>query len=77
MVFVRPAVRIGRMLWQRGDRDTIDGFGPDGLSALVHRLSGVFSRLQTGFVFHYAFAMLIGVVGWSAGIISGLWVFRR
>ena len=61
-VFVQPAVRIGRILWQRGDRDTIDGFGPDGLSAFVYRLSGVCSRLQTGFVFHYAFAMLIGVV---------------
>jgi len=61
-VFVRPAVRIGRTLWQRGDRDTIDGFGPDGLSAFVYRLSGACSRLQTGFVFHYAFAMLIGVV---------------
>jgi NADH-quinone oxidoreductase subunit L len=61
-VFVRPAVRIGRTLWQRGDRDTIDGFGPDGLSAFVYRLSGACSRIQTGFVFHYAFAMLIGVV---------------
>jgi NADH-quinone oxidoreductase subunit L len=61
-IFVRPAVRIGEVFWQRGDRDTIDGFGPDGLSALVYRLSGFCSRVQTGFVFHYAFAMLIGVV---------------
>jgi NADH-quinone oxidoreductase subunit L len=61
-VFVRPAVRIGAYLWQRGDRDTIDGFGPDGMSAFVFRLSGFCSRVQTGFVFHYAFAMLIGVV---------------
>ena len=61
-IFVRPAVRIGAYLWQRGDRDTIDGFGPDGMSALVYRLSGFCSRVQTGFVFHYAFAMLIGVV---------------
>ena len=61
-IFVRPAVRIGTYLWRRGDQDTIDGFGPDGMSALVYRLSGVFSRIQTGFVFHYAFAMLIGVV---------------
>ena len=61
-ILVRPAVRIGTYLWRRGDQDTIDGFGPDGMSALVYRLSGVFSRIQTGFVFHYAFAMLIGVV---------------
>ena len=62
MLFVRPAVRIGGFLWQRGDRDTIDGFGPDGLSSLVVRVSAAAARLQSGFVFHYAFAMLIGVV---------------
>jgi NADH-quinone oxidoreductase subunit L len=61
-IFVRPAVRFGAYLWQRGDRDTIDGFGPDGMSAFIYRLSGMCSRVQTGFVFHYAFAMLIGVV---------------
>ncbi|MEC8643055.1 MAG: NADH-quinone oxidoreductase subunit L [Pseudomonadota bacterium] len=62
VILVRPAVRIGAVLWQKGDRDTIDGFGPDGLSALVVRVSAAASRLQSGFVFHYAFAMLIGVV---------------
>ena len=62
IIFVRSAVRIGAFLWQRGDRDTIDGFGPDGLSGLVVRVSAAASRLQSGFVFHYAFAMLIGVV---------------
>jgi NADH-quinone oxidoreductase subunit L len=62
LIFVRPAVRIGAFLWQRGDRETIDGFGPDGLSSLVLRVSSAAARLQSGFVFHYAFAMLIGVV---------------
>jgi len=61
-IFVRPTVRFGQLLWQRGDKDTIDGFGPDGMSGLVYRVSGFCARLQTGFVFHYAFAMLIGVV---------------
>ena len=61
-IFVRPAVRIGAFLWERGDRDTIDGLGPDGLSGLVVRVSAAASRLQSGFVFHDAFAMLIGVV---------------
>ena len=61
-IFVGPAVRFGALLWQRGDKDTIDGFGPDGMSALVYRISGYCARIQTGFVFHYAFAMLIGVV---------------
>ena len=43
----RPAVRIGAFLWQRGDRDTIDGFGPDGLSGLVVRVSAAASRLRS------------------------------
>ena len=41
-IFVRQAVRIGAYLWHRGDKDMIDGFGPDGLAAFVYRLSGVF-----------------------------------
>jgi len=61
-MLVRPAVRLGRLLWTRGDQRTIDAFGPDGVSGMVGRLSAVSSRLQTGYVFHYAFAMLIGVV---------------
>jgi len=61
-LFVRPAVRLGRFLWMRGDISTIDAFGPDGVSGMVARLSAVTSRFQTGYVFHYAFAMLIGVV---------------
>ena len=39
-IFVGPAVRFGALLWQRGDKDTIDGFGPDGMSGLVYRISG-------------------------------------
>ncbi len=61
-IFVRPSVRFGAYLWQRGDKGVIDHFGPDGLSAIVYRMSARASRIQTGFVFHYAFAMLIGVV---------------
>ena len=61
-MFVKPAIKLGNFFWLRGDRDTIDGLGPDGVSALVFRISGACSRIQTGFVFHYAFAMLIGVV---------------
>ena len=60
--FVKPAVKLGNFFWVRGDRETIDGFGPDGISTMIYRISGVCSRVQTGFVFHYAFAMLIGVV---------------
>ncbi|MBT6136750.1 MAG: NADH-quinone oxidoreductase subunit L [Rhodospirillaceae bacterium] len=62
-VFVRPAMRIGRALWKGGDGAIIDGFGPDGISAVARVLAGRAGRLQTGYVYHYAFAMLIGVIG--------------
>jgi len=60
-VFVRPASWLGRVFWKGGDGYIIDGFGPDGLSGLVVRLARRASILQTGYVYHYAFAMLIGV----------------
>jgi NADH-quinone oxidoreductase subunit L len=60
-LFVRPAFRIGRFLWKRGDGQVIDGLGPDGISALVMRIAARARGLQTGFVYHYAFAMVIGV----------------
>ena len=62
MLFVRPAVWLGRGLWKGGDGYVIDGFGPDGISAATIRLARRAGRLQTGYVYHYAFAMLIGVV---------------
>ena len=61
-IFVKPAVRCGQLLWTRGDKGVIDHYGPDGLSAAVVRLSGRLVQLQTGYVYHYAFAMMIGVV---------------
>ncbi|TNE57303.1 MAG: NADH-quinone oxidoreductase subunit L [Alphaproteobacteria bacterium] len=60
-LFVRPAQKIGRFFWKKGDGLTIDGFGPDGVSALVLKITGQVVRLQTGYLYHYAFAMLIGV----------------
>ncbi|HEX6980513.1 MAG TPA: NADH-quinone oxidoreductase subunit L [Alphaproteobacteria bacterium] len=61
-VFVRPAFAIGRSLWQKGDVGTIDALGPDGIAATTVALARRTSLLQTGYVYHYAFAMLIGVV---------------
>ena len=60
-LFVRPAFKIGRLLWKRGDGTVIDGFGPDGISTLVQDVTARVVRLQTGYIYHYAFAMLIGV----------------
>ena len=62
LLFVRSSVRVGRFLWVKGDEQTIDRFGPDGLSELVLNGSNKLSKLQSGYVYHYAFAMMIGVV---------------
>ena len=61
-IFVRPALYLGRGLWQTGDVLLIDGLGPNGLASAAKNLAARVSRLQSGFVYHYAFAMLIGVV---------------
>ncbi|HML06755.1 MAG TPA: NADH-quinone oxidoreductase subunit L [Xanthobacteraceae bacterium] len=60
-LFVRPAMWLGRTLWKGGDGFIIDGFGPDGVSARVLDVTRNVVRLQTGYLYHYAFAMLIGV----------------
>jgi NADH-quinone oxidoreductase subunit L len=60
-LLVRPALRIGRFLWKVGDGMIIDGLGPDGIASRVLWTTGRVVRLQTGYVYHYAFAMLIGV----------------
>ena len=70
-IFVKPSVKLGAILWQRGDKDTIDGLGPDGISAAIFRMSGRLSQLQTGYVYHYAFAMMIGVVVLLSWYFSG------
>jgi NADH-quinone oxidoreductase subunit L len=61
LIFVRPALRLARLFWIRGDGWLIDGLGPDGVSARVIDVTRGVVRLQSGYVYHYAFAMLIGV----------------
>ncbi|PZO76763.1 MAG: NADH-quinone oxidoreductase subunit L [Mesorhizobium amorphae] len=60
-LFVRPAKRIGHFLWKTGDGAVIDGLGPDGLAARVQDITRGVVKLQTGYLYHYAFVMLIGV----------------
>lgn len=63
VLFVRTARALGAGLWRSGDEAVIDGVGPDGVAAVTRNLALRASRLQTGYLYHYAFAMLIGVVG--------------
>ncbi|MEL7430368.1 MAG: NADH-quinone oxidoreductase subunit L, partial [Pseudomonadota bacterium] len=67
-LFVRPAMWIGRFFWKKGDGWLIDGFGPDGVSARVQDITGRVVKLQSGYLYHYAFAMMIGIaafITWS------------
>ena len=61
VVFVNPAKKIGSFFWKKGDVGTIDRFGPDGIAKLIKIISNKAGRLQTGFIYDYAFAMLIGL----------------
>jgi len=60
-LLVRPAKLLGYAFWRIGDGRIIDGFGPDGFAAMVMGLARRSAALQSGFLYHYAFAMLIGV----------------
>ena len=70
-LFVRPAFAIGRVLWHRGDEGTIDRFGPNGSAWLVQVGSRAAARLQTGYVYTYAFVMLIGLTAAVTWAIAG------
>ena len=59
--FVNPAKKIGSFFWKKGDIGVIDKFGPDGISKLVKIISNKTGRLQTGFIYDYAFVMLLGL----------------
>jgi NADH-quinone oxidoreductase subunit L len=61
-IFVQPALYIGYGLWKSGDGSLIDGVGPDGVAAATRDIAIRATRLQSGYLYHYAFAMVIGVV---------------
>ena len=61
LLFVNPAKKIGSFFWKKGDVGTIDKLGPDGISKLIKVISNKTGRLQTGFIYDYAFVMLIGL----------------
>lgn len=60
-IFVRPARWLGRFFWKVGDGKIIDGYGPNGVAARVLDVTGRVVKMQSGYLYHYAFAMLIGV----------------
>ncbi len=61
--FVRAARFLGDVFWKVGDQKIIDGLGPDGVAAVSRAVGKRTGQLQTGYVYHYAFVMLLGVAG--------------
>jgi NADH-quinone oxidoreductase subunit L len=63
LIFVKPAFWFGRLFWKKGDEGTIDRFGPHGAAEVVLQGSRLSVRFQTGYLYSYAFVMLLGLVG--------------
>jgi NADH-quinone oxidoreductase subunit L len=70
-LFVRPAFAIGRLFWKGGDGAIIDRFGPDGVAARVVDVTGRVVKLQSGYIYHYAFAMLVGAAAAATWYVVG------
>ena len=59
-IIVKPSQKIGLFLWKVCDVKIIDGFGPDGMSMLIKKISQKANKFQSGFIYQYAFVMLLG-----------------
>jgi NADH-quinone oxidoreductase subunit L len=69
-IFVKPAQRLGMAFWIKGDDGIIDGYGPDGVARWAMRVAKRVGEWQTGYVYHYAFTMVIGL----AAFVTWFWV---
>ena len=63
VLFVRPALWLGRLFWKGGDEGTIDRFGPHGAAYAVGIGNRITARLQSGYLYSYALVMLLGLIG--------------
>ena len=60
-IFVEPVKKVGLFFWKKGDINTIDRYGPDGLSKFIKNISDKAVNFQSGHLYHYAFVMLVGL----------------
>ena len=60
-LFVKPTMKIAKILWKNGDENTINRYGPDGIVKRINQITKRVVKIQTGFIYHYAFSMIIGV----------------
>ncbi|MFC4526514.1 NADH-quinone oxidoreductase subunit L [Dyella halodurans] len=70
IVFARGGIALGRALWKGGDAAVIDGVLIDGSAGLVQRIAGGVRRLQSGYLYHYVFAMILGLIL----LLGGYWL---
>ncbi|MDC1096576.1 hypothetical protein OAS47_04590 [Pelagibacteraceae bacterium] len=61
LIIVKPIKYLGLFFWKKGDVNTIDRFGPNGIAKFVKLISNKASEFQSGFIYDYAFVMLIGL----------------
>ena len=66
VVFVKGARAVGDLFWKVGDVKIIDGGGPNGMAWLSRKFAGGLARFQSGYVYFYAFVMLLGLAGFLA-----------
>jgi len=70
IVFARGGIALGRMFWKGGDAAVIDGVLIDGSASLVQRIASGVRRVQSGYLYHYAFAMILGLIL----LLGGYWL---
>ena len=70
-VFARGGVKLGRLFWKAGDTAVIDDTMVNGSVSVIHRIAATIRRLQSGYLYHYAFAMILGLIL----LLGGYWFF--
>jgi NADH-quinone oxidoreductase subunit L len=69
-VFARGGVKLGRLFWKAGDTAVIDDAMVNGSVSAIHRIAAMTRRLQSGYLYHYVFAMILGLIL----LLSGYWL---
>ncbi len=72
-LLVRAVKRLGLGLWKIGDEEVINGLGPGSIAAVTHDIARHAKTLQSGYVYHYAFVMLIGLVVVASWLLFEIW----
>ncbi len=71
-VFAGGSLKLGRLFWKAGDTAVIDGVAVNGSAALVDRVAAVVRNVQSGLMYHYAFAMILGLIALLGALIWSL-----